>query len=377
MEEQIEVKKKGNYMTLKKKPKRKTMIEIHMLIIEDCKQEEWGLYRGEFLEICLNEWLKNERPIEDVADKEVVMKKEEESSNVALEKQKLLSEKWIKRQKRMLEKWKKEEWFNNLKEEWKKEEKIGMKTIDKVEVMDRSNEIEREKELWKQWIEKQKELFMRYDKEVWFNKLLEECEKEEDQCVIKENEENIEEKKKNSDKKKRGVIIKEEVDKKTKKKTLISHICIEIHMAVLDQCKKEELESMRNDFLRSYIEQNKENERLCEKETGNKEVDEVEKERQMNFIIEKKIKQWECWKKEDWYQELKLDWKEEMKHIIKTTDKIEEIINPIIKTQMVQKKWQEKQRNILKKWNKYNKLEKSMKKGKDDEEIEMKIIQMI
>ncbi|CRG84215.1 surface-associated interspersed protein (SURFIN) [Plasmodium relictum] len=375
MEENVEEEKKKNIcMTLRKKPKCKTMIEIHMLIIEDCKQEEWESKREEFLEICLNEWLKDKGTIKGAIDKEVIMKGEEESSNVALKKQKILSEKWIKRQKKMLEKWKKEEWFNNLKEEWKKEEQIHIKTINKIEVMDRANEIEREKELWKQWIEKQKEVFMRYDKEMWFNKLLEEYEKEEDQCIIKENEENIKEKKKNSDKKKREeVIIKEEVDKKTKKKTLISHMCIEIHMAVLDQCKKEELESMRYDFLRSYIEKNKKNERLYEQETGNKEVDEIEKERQMNFIIEKKKEQWDCWKKEDWYQELKLNWKEEMKHMIKTTDKIkEEIINPMLKTQTVQRKWQEKQRNILKKWNKQNKIERPTKKSEDEEGIEDK-----
>ncbi|CRG85027.1 surface-associated interspersed protein (SURFIN) [Plasmodium relictum] len=365
MQEQIEnVKRNNNCMTLRKKLKWKTMIEIHMLLIEDCKQEVWGLYRGEFLEICLNEWLKNERPIEDVIDKEIIMEGEEESSNVALEKQKILSEKWIKRQKIILE-------------EWKKEEEICIRTINKVEVMDKADEIEREKELWKQWIEKQREIFMRYDKEIWFNKLLEECGKEENQSAIKENKENIEEKKKNS-KKKREVIIKEEENKKTKNKSLISHVCIEIRMEVLDQCKKEELKSMKHNFLRSYIEQDKENERLYEQEMGNKELDEIEKDRQMNFIIEKKIKQCECWKKEDWYQELKLDWKEEMKHMTKTTNKIkEEITSPILKTQMVQKKCQEKQKNILKKWSIQNKLEMPMKKDKNEEEIEMKMIKMI
>ncbi|CRG85288.1 surface-associated interspersed protein (SURFIN), partial [Plasmodium relictum] len=379
MERKVEeVRKRSNYMTLKKKPKRKTIIEIHMVIMQDCKQEEWELNRAEFLEICLNEWLKCEDLTEDVMDKEVMMKGEKECIDVSLEKQKMLSKKWIERQRKMLEKWKKEEWFKNLKEEWKREENMYTETKDKLEFMDKQDKIESnptlemKKEIWKQWIRSQRRVFIEYYKERWFMESLEEYEKEQHEFIKEKNEESVEEKKNNSEKKKReSGIIKEEVDKKIKKERLISNMCAEIHMMVLDQCKKEEIESMTNEFLKSYIEQKKEHEELLEQEMGNKKVDEIEKEREMNIMIEKKKEKWECWKKEEWFQELKLNWKKEMIHMKEITDTIrEEVVNPMLKTQVIEKQWQEKQRNILKKRNRQNVHERSMNNNKDEEAIE-------
>ncbi|CRG84724.1 LOW QUALITY PROTEIN: surface-associated interspersed protein (SURFIN) [Plasmodium relictum] len=370
-----EIKKKNNYMTLRKKPKRKTIIEIQMIIIEDCKQEEWELNKVEFLEICLNEWLKCEELIEDVMDKEVTLRGEKESNNVELEKQKM-SKKWVERQRRLLEKWEKEEWFKNLKEEWKKEENMYTEIKDKLEFMDRQDKIEsnptleRKKEIWKQWLRRQRKVFIDYYNERWFTELLEEYEKERYE-FIKENEGNIEEKKKNSEKRREVGIIKEEVDKKKKKEKLIFSMCAEIHMMVLDQCKKEEIESMTNEFLKSYIEQKKEHEGSCEQEMGNKKVDEIEKEREMNIMIERKKEKWECWKKENWFQELKLNWKKEMIHMKEMTDTIrEEVVNPMLETQIIEKYWRERQRNILKKRNKQNVHERSMKKNKDEKTME-------
>ncbi|CRG85249.1 surface-associated interspersed protein (SURFIN), partial [Plasmodium relictum] len=379
MERKVEeVRKRSNYMTLRKKPKRKTIIEIHMVIMQDCKQEEWELNRVEFLEICLNEWLKCEDLTEDVMDKEVMMKGEKECIDVSLEKQKMLSKKWIERQRKMLEKWKKEEWFKNLKEEWKREENMYTETKDKLEFMDKQDKIEsnptleKKKEIWKQWLQRQRKVFIDYYKERWFTESLEEYEKEQHEFIKEKKEESIEEKKNNSEKKKReSGIIKEEVDKKVEKERLISNMCAEIHMMVLDQCKKEEIEFMTNEFLKSYIEQKKEHEVSCEQEMENKKVDEIEKEREMNIMIEKKKEKWECWKKEEWFQELKLNWKKEMIHMKETTDNIrEEVVNPMLKTQVIEKQWQEKQRNILKKRNKQNVHERSMKKNKDEEAIE-------
>ncbi|CRG84446.1 surface-associated interspersed protein (SURFIN) [Plasmodium relictum] len=374
-----EVKEKNNYMALRKKPKRKTIIEIHMMIMQDCKEEEWELNRVEFLEICLNEWLKNEGIIKNVMDKKVMLKGEKESNNVALEKKKMLSKKWIERQRRLLEKWEKEEWFKNLKEEWKMEEDIYAKTKDKLDFIDRQDKIEsnptleRKKEIWKQWIQRQREAFMEHYKEGWFRELLEEYEKEECEFIKEENEKNVEEEKNYLENERREVAIvdiKKEVNNNIKKKRLISNMCVEIHMMVLDQCKKEEIESMTNEFLKLCIEQKKEHEGSREQEVGNKEVDEVEKKREMNIMIKKKKEKWECWKKEDWFQELKLNWKKEMIHMKEITDNIrEKVVNPMLETQIIEKHWQEKQRNILKKRNKQNKHERSMKKNKDEEKI--------
>ncbi|CRG84547.1 LOW QUALITY PROTEIN: surface-associated interspersed protein (SURFIN) [Plasmodium relictum] len=367
-----EVKKKSNYMTLRRKPKRKTIIEIHMMIMQDCKKEEWELNRIEFLEICLNEWLKNEEIIENIMDKEVILGEEKESSNAALENQKMLSKKWIERKRRLLEKWEKEEWFKNLKEEWKKEENMYAETKDKLEVMDIQDKmesnttLERKKEIWKKWLQRQREVFIGYYKEGWFTELLEEYEKEEYEFIKEENEENVEEKKNNLENEIKEVAV---VD--IKKERLIYSMCAEIHMMVLDQCKKEEIESMKNEFLKSYIEQKKEHEKFREQETGNKKIDEIEKEREMNIMIENKKEKWECWKKEDWFQELKLNWKKEMIHMKEITDNIrEKVINSMLETQIIEKQWQERQRNILKKRNKQNKNEMLMKKNKDEEAIE-------
>ncbi|CRG84689.1 surface-associated interspersed protein (SURFIN), partial [Plasmodium relictum] len=347
--------------------------------MQDCKKEEWELNRVEFLEICLNEWLKNEEIIENIMDKEVILRKEKEKSNVELEKQKMLSKKWTERKIRLLEKWEKEEWFKNLKEEWRKEENMYAETKDKLEVMDRQDKIENDpilekrKEIWKKWLQRQRETFMDYYREGWFKKLLEEYEKEEHEFIKDENGKNVEGKKKNLEIEIREVAIvgiRKDVNEKIKKERLISNMCAEIHMMVLDQCKKEEIESMTDEFLKSYIEQKKKHEGFLEQEMGNKKIDELEKEREMNIMIEKNKEKWECWKKEEWFQELKLNWKKEMIHMKEITDNIrEKVINPMLETQIIEKQWQERQRNILKKWNKQNKNERSMK-NKDKETIE-------
>ncbi|CRG94408.1 surface-associated interspersed protein (SURFIN) [Plasmodium gallinaceum] len=379
-DEEIQIKNKKNFFTLKKKPKWKTMIEIQMIIMEDCKQKEWELNREKFLKICLDEWKGDERLYGNIVAKKSRMNTEE-SIIIALERQKTFSRKLIERHKKMIEKWRKEEWFNSLMEEWIKEVNIHVETLDEKKSIEGTNNIEnnitleKKNEIWSQWIKKQRRLFTQYEKESLFNRLLDEYNEEED--MYEREDEQTKEKKNNIDNMERDPKtdnIKDEVSEEIEKINLISELWIEIHMLILDQCKKEEIEYMKKEFLKTYIEGKNCYKELDEHEITKKEINEEEKEGIINDMIERKKEQWESWKREEWFQEMKLNW-----HKTGHTNDIEEsdilddtkvgITNFIFERQVFDRQWLEKQRNFLKKWNK-QKLKKSMKNQYKDEQIE-------
>ncbi|CRG96069.1 surface-associated interspersed protein (SURFIN) [Plasmodium gallinaceum] len=379
-DEEGQIKNKKRSITLKKKPKRKTMIEIHMIIMEDCKQKEWELKREKFLEICLNEWKRNESSYRNIIGTKSIMYTEE-SSIIALNIQKMFSKNLMERHKKMLEKWRTEEWFKRLMEEWKKEENIYIETIDRKKFTEGIDNIMnnialgKKSEIWNQWIKKQRRLFTQHDKEILFNKLLDEYNEEEDK--YEENEEQTKEKKINIDKMKEDlkiVNIKDEVGENMDKINLISKLWIEIHMMILDQRIKEEIGYMKKEFLKPYIKRKKEFEELSEHGITKKEINDEEKEGIINDMIEKKKDQWECWKREEWFQELKLNWYKTV-HIndieeSKILGDTKGVINDFIfERQVFDRQWIEKQRKFLKKWNK-RRLKKSTKNRYKDDQIE-------
>ncbi|SBT55398.1 STP1 protein [Plasmodium ovale wallikeri] len=110
-------------MQKKKKKRDTTLIEVHMEILEECKNDEWELHKGDFLEICLQEfvneknrtaenWRNAELTVNNIKNDKIIQDAEENE---------ILWNFWMGNYRNILESWKSEEWFQNLKNEWKKE----------------------------------------------------------------------------------------------------------------------------------------------------------------------------------------------------------------------------------------------------------------
>ncbi|CRG96071.1 surface-associated interspersed protein (SURFIN) [Plasmodium gallinaceum] len=315
--------KKINSIINKKKIKWKTIVEIHMIVLEECKKEEWLLNRGKFLETCLEEFKKEEKEkypkiIEN--DLVIMSKEEDDISTIMIERQKLLWEKWVERNKSMLKKWKREEWFINLKEKWENEQKSYRETIKESEITDinagENLMLEKQKKIWREWLKKQRMWFIEHSEEKWFNDLLIEYEKE--GCkeeITKRNMRNVKEIHENMELEQDG---NNEMRKSKKKKKLIQKVLIEIHMMVLEECKKEELEREKEGFFNIIMKELKIQENLDEVNILKK----IEEERSWNSILEKKKEDIEKWKREKWFVELMLEWKDnEHKYIEELNNK--------------------------------------------------------
>ncbi|CRG96001.1 surface-associated interspersed protein (SURFIN) [Plasmodium gallinaceum] len=350
---------KVNSIIRKKKLKWKTIIEIHMIILEECKKDEWLFNRGKFLEACLEEFKKEDKEkhskiIEN--DLDIMMKGEEDISAIMVQKQNHLWKKWIERNKSMLEKWKKEEWFINLKKEWEKEqekyEEVEKESeIIKIEV-GKNSMLEKQEKIWKQWLKKQRMWFLEHSSEKWFDDLLDEYKKEKeymkeltkgDVRKIKKINQNIEELEQD---------ISNEMEKSRKKKKLIQKVLIEIHMMVLEECKKEEMEKEKEGFFNTIMKELKIQENL-DKEANI--LEKIGKERSFNSILEKKEEDIKKWRKEKWFVELMLEMKNKEKKYMKEIS--EEILakkneGKIKNSMLVSQKfiWKKHWEDINKKW---------------------------
>ncbi|CRG83978.1 surface-associated interspersed protein (SURFIN) [Plasmodium relictum] len=398
--------KKFNSITMKKKLKWKTILEIQMMVLEECKKEEWESNKEDFFRICIEEWTKKKASCEDTLNKEKTPHVDEGFGQIMLEKQTLLWKEWLERNTKMLEKWKKEEWFNKLKKEWKNyekiySEKIEEKQVEGLEDIIENPMLEKQKMIWREWLKRHLGITEQWYKESWFMEVLNDYEKEDNKELqakeIKNSSEKIE--------KDERIIedVKEQLDE-TKKKKLICRLLIEIHMAIIEECKKEELESIQNEYLKLYIEEKKKKEEVykkgmekqervdaskknkwnvlieMEKKEKSKMVD-IHKKTKWNILVEMKKRQWDIWKKEDWFLEWKENWKkEEMKHMkeirglqIKNNMKGENRIPKLEQNILWNRQWLEKQRNILKKKSKQNSPKGSIpqryKKKKEIEDI--------
>ncbi|CRG94404.1 surface-associated interspersed protein (SURFIN), partial [Plasmodium gallinaceum] len=248
-----------NSIINKKKIKWKTIVEIHMIVLEECKKEEWFLNRGNFLEACLEEFKKEEKEkYPKIIENDLVMisKREDDISSIMIEKQKLVWKKWLDRNKSMLKKWKKEEWFINLKKEWLQEQEKYKEVTNELEIEEirvgKNPMLEKQKRIWKQWLKKQRMWFIEHSEDKWFNDLLAEYEKEEckegttkiNARKVKDFHENMQELERDEN---------NEMRKSRKKKKLIQNLLIEIHMMVLEECKKVEREREKDEFFKAIM----------------------------------------------------------------------------------------------------------------------------
>ncbi|CRG96060.1 surface-associated interspersed protein (SURFIN), partial [Plasmodium gallinaceum] len=278
-----------------------TWINIHLLALLEYKKEEWKLNKNEFFNICLEEI---EKDGENSNLKEMgnnfVMKIKEENSTRATDKYSSI-----------LEKYKNEKWFINLKKEWKEEQEKYLGYIDEQEIekmieMGLNNFIlGKKKNIWKIWIERQRELSYEYKKQKWFVKLLEEYEQEEIHENLKE--ENIKKE------------INNGIDKNEMKKNLERRIFLDIYMMLLEECIKEELQKEEEFYKTNIIDIRKF--KNLDEETNK--LDKIERERSWNVISENKKEEIEKWKKEKWFIELMLEWKNnEEKYMMEINEEI-------------------------------------------------------
>ncbi|SBT85850.1 STP1 protein [Plasmodium malariae] len=242
---------KNTNMLKRKKERSKTIIEVHMEVLEEFRNEEWELNKGEFLTICLEIFKNEERRsypnlINDYQIENIQCSSDNEETNI-------LWNKWIERHRNLSEKLKKEHWFNNLKNEWKKE-KSKVKKMEELKNKS-SNEnqkvsfLEGEKDIWRQWISNKSKIVEHYLEQDWFKGLtdefyniLDEYENEETKnCVSLISIEEMEHNK-----------SCEELYKYIKKK-LLSKLCILVFMTILEECKNEKNVENYESYLDSSI----------------------------------------------------------------------------------------------------------------------------
>ncbi|SBS98610.1 STP1 protein, partial [Plasmodium malariae] len=221
-----------------KKDRTKTIIEIHMQVLEECRNEKWESNKGEFLKICIEVFTNEKYKIyPHLTNEELIMESNKIMNDAEL--QKLLWNKWVERYGIFLEKLKKEDWFSNLKNEWKKE-KAYIKKMEELKKKS-SNEnhnfsfLEREKDIWKQWIFKKGTIIEHYLEKEWFKSSEE---KLQNMLYKIEIEEAINDVTLISMEELQNKKCYQEFYKYVKTKVLVK-LCILVFMMVLEECKKE------------------------------------------------------------------------------------------------------------------------------------------
>ncbi|SBS99535.1 STP1 protein, partial [Plasmodium malariae] len=157
-------------MLKRKKDKSKTIIEVHMEVLEKFRNEQWELSKKEFLAMCLEVYTHEEYTSYPNFINDDQMENIKRSNDI--EEKKILWNKWIERHRNLSEKLKKEDWFNNLKNEWKKDKAMvnEMEELNKkyLKENEKVSLLEREKVIWRQWISNKRKILEQNMEENWF-----------------------------------------------------------------------------------------------------------------------------------------------------------------------------------------------------------------
>ncbi|SBT86079.1 STP1 protein [Plasmodium malariae] len=264
-----------NINTLKQKKDRfKTIIEVHMEVLGESKNEEWEYKKQEFLHICIELFAQAEySTYPNLTNEELIMENTKSINNI--EKQKILCNKWVREHRNISEKLKKTDWFNNLKNEWK-DEKDSIKNSVELK-MNFSNEnqkfsfLEKEKDLWKKWISKKHKIIEQYLQQKCFEEMTQEFLNLSDEYVNEETKNNI------------SLLNSEELQSKECyeelysyiKKKLIAKMCILVFMMVLEDCKTEDFIKNKESHLDNSINDWKTDANLKRKSDAPKQVIDV------------------------------------------------------------------------------------------------------
>ncbi|SBT58237.1 STP1 protein [Plasmodium ovale wallikeri] len=162
-----------------KKNGHKTIIDIHMELLNECKNDAWELNKNDFLEICLEEFIGEKNKIYANLEKTALLRKNISIRNPT-EVKTLLWDKWEETYIPIWENFKRGNAFKLLQYQWKEEEKAYLEKIQaENNTLNEKNKIplvEVKKDIWRKWIKKQATLIQQYKKEQWFKSLVEQIE---------------------------------------------------------------------------------------------------------------------------------------------------------------------------------------------------------
>ncbi|SBT83013.1 STP1 protein [Plasmodium ovale] len=162
-----------------KKNGHKTIIDIHMELLNECKNDAWELNKNDFLEICLEEFIREKNKICANLENAVLLRKNESIENPK-EVTTLLWDKWAETYIPIWGYFKRGNAFKLLQYQWKEEEKAYLEKIQaENNIFNEKNKIplvEVKKDIWRKWIKKQATLIQQYKKEQWFKSLVEQIE---------------------------------------------------------------------------------------------------------------------------------------------------------------------------------------------------------
>ncbi|SBT57317.1 STP1 protein [Plasmodium ovale wallikeri] len=222
-----------------KKNGHKTIIDIHMQLLNECKNEAWELNKNDFLEICLEEFIGEKNKIYANLENTALLRKNISIRNPTAVTT-LLWDKWKETYIPIWENFKRGNAFKLLQFQWKEEEKAYLEKIQaENNILNEKNKIplvEVKKDIWRKWIKKQATLFQQYKKEQWFKSLVEQIDDVSDEYKKEEIKDEI------------FVLNTKELKNKENNEELYKldkHIFLikaftQIFMMVLEECIKEE-----------------------------------------------------------------------------------------------------------------------------------------
>ncbi|SBT74318.1 STP1 protein, partial [Plasmodium ovale] len=128
---QKSVLKKNISLPKKKKNKSKAIIDIHMELLNEYKNDEWELNKNDFLQICLEEFVREQNKVYSNSENTNIVMKNISIQNTKEDKMVLL-DKWTERCRPIWEKFKSENAFKVLQYEWKEAEKKYLENIEQL-----------------------------------------------------------------------------------------------------------------------------------------------------------------------------------------------------------------------------------------------------
>ncbi|SBS90167.1 STP1 protein [Plasmodium ovale curtisi] len=244
--------KKNISLKKRKKNKQKTLIDIHMELLNEFKSDEWEMNKNDFLEICLEEFIRAQNEIYANLERNQLIKKNISIQNTKEEKS-VLWDKWAERYRPIWENFKSENIFKVLQNKWKEEEKAYLEKVEAENNILNENKkislIEVRKVIWKMWIAKQAKLIEQYKEEFWIRSLVEELDRVSDEYKNVKDRDDI------------FLIHIEDVEHKENKgemhtqdnETFLMKSLIQVLMMIIEECIKQESAGKREVALDTLI----------------------------------------------------------------------------------------------------------------------------
>ncbi|SBS93960.1 STP1 protein [Plasmodium ovale curtisi] len=249
----LEIKRYKQAIQKKKKKNKTTLIEVHMNVLEEYKNDEWELHKGDFLEICLRGFINEESDTySKLPNSELTVNNTNKHKTIEdIQKQDILWNNWIENHRNILEQWKEKEWFHILKNKWRNKQKKYKEKNNKLRENilneQKKHSIVSQKDIWKQWISKQATLTDIFNKEDWFKSIVYVQDKEKDNYHINDYN-NI------SVTSKTGLKNENMNHEHGRSKNIIQKFMVQIHMMVLEECIKEDIIKHKELCIDNFIE---------------------------------------------------------------------------------------------------------------------------